>query len=681
MSKKPSVSSWSNSLAPIGEDGPQNSREYDDEIYKLGFERQNSVASILRLPGTVRRNASTDTDQGSERRVAFVEEEPVDNVAEGNGETTVDGEQDSVSTQPVHNKVDHLQPILMPLENRRPDSTGRLFYMKKINETMAEQVFIVDSNSNGGIFPKLMLDQRTVQRNILNKRKATVFQHVAKFHHKFGIRHYMLIGLLALYSVLGGLLFLKLEAENEMVTLENNIKKLEELTDKMALSMFEASNVTVSDSLRETTIFIIKSYYLRMLKVENRYLGSAYHKFEMIDQRLTWNYGSAVFYAMTLFTTIGYGSIACQTTVGKALSIVYATIGIPIMLVVLSDIGKVLLHWLTYAYNGARRTILFLRIKLKKRFAKHKPLNLSKLEDGRQEEEPDRCSVASWTSEDELPFPMWLTVPIVIVYLLLCSAIVCGFDYDNEGATNLSFGDSFYFSFFSLSTIGLGDVLPNKIEYSPFLALMFLGGLALLSVVNTTVYETMENKLLEGVTRMEIWLESVHYYRHGREGYFVFKSLTPNLQLLALALPLFDDCKEQQIEAYMEPANRRNGRSYFAPTHSGRTRSLILADINNFRPTLGIMNMNSPRRKRATTVAGSFPVFDPSTMTPRRCISTDCSSCNDTEVPSTSSGNRKGATSIRRIKSDRCSSNDDNLPRIRTLSERVSEMQKKIPFL
>lgn len=60
---------------------------------------------------------------------------------------------------------------------------------------------------------------------------------------------------------------------------------------------------------------------------------------------------------MTLFTTIGYGSIVCQTLWGKIMSIVYAIIGIPLMLVVLSDIGKVLLYWFTHAYNGTRRGI------------------------------------------------------------------------------------------------------------------------------------------------------------------------------------------------------------------------------------------------------------------------------------------------------------------------------------
>ena len=83
-----------------------------------------------------------------------------------------------------------------------------------------------------------------------------------------------------------------------------------------------------------------------------------------------------------------------------------------------------------------------------------------------------------------------------------------------------------------MSTIGLGDVMPNNIEYSPVLAIMFLFGLALLSVVNSTVYEKMERRFLYGVDALEEWLENIHFHRHGREGYNTFKILGPNIQVM-----------------------------------------------------------------------------------------------------------------------------------------------------
>lgn len=36
---------------------------------------------------------------------------------------------------------------------------------------------------------------------------------------------------------------------------------------------------------------------------------------------------------------------------------------------------------------------------------------------------------------------------------------------------------------------------------------------------------------MDGVQAMEDWLETIHHYRHGREGYQMFKLLGPNIQV------------------------------------------------------------------------------------------------------------------------------------------------------
>lgn len=143
-------------------------------------------------------------------------------------------------------------------------------------------------------------------------------------------------------------------------------------------------------------------------------------------------------------------------------------------------------------------------------------------------------SLSSWSSDDsyeEVPFPMQLAIPIIVLYMLFCAGIVCLFDFHDGDNPGLSFWDCFYYIFMSISTIGLGDVLPNNIEYSPFLSFMFLFGLALLSVVNSTVYTNLQHKFLYAMDALENWLETMHYHRHGREGYTVFKALGPNIQV------------------------------------------------------------------------------------------------------------------------------------------------------
>lgn len=54
------------------------------------------------------------------------------------------------------------------------------------------------------------------------------------------------------------------------------------------------------------------------------------------------NFWTTSFYAGTLFTTIGYGNMSCRTSLGKAATIVYSLIGIPIMLMVLDHWGKLM---------------------------------------------------------------------------------------------------------------------------------------------------------------------------------------------------------------------------------------------------------------------------------------------------------------------------------------------------
>lgn len=47
-----------------------------------------------------------------------------------------------------------------------------------------------------------------------------------------------------------------------------------------------------------------------------------------------------MYFAGTLFTTIGYGDIACVTAVGRIATVLYSLMGIPLMLITLNELGK-----------------------------------------------------------------------------------------------------------------------------------------------------------------------------------------------------------------------------------------------------------------------------------------------------------------------------------------------------
>ena len=110
-----------------------------------------------------------------------------------------------------------------------------------------------------------------------------------------------MVGLLALYSALGGFLFLSIESSTELQNLEATRHILTSMIANLSQEVFEIANVSVSAEAREDVILLIRQYYREMLKAEGKYAGSVYHKYERINMRLTWYYSSAVFYGKTLF--------------------------------------------------------------------------------------------------------------------------------------------------------------------------------------------------------------------------------------------------------------------------------------------------------------------------------------------------------------------------------------------
>lgn len=75
-------------------------------------------------------------------------------------------------------------------------------------------------------------------------------------------------------------------------------------------------------------------------------------------------------------------------------------------------------------------------------------------------------------------------------------------------------------------------MMPHNVEYSLLLFVLFLIGLSLLSVLNGMLYQRIEHHFLSVADAFEDYLETIHYYRHGREGYAVFKALEPSVRVI-----------------------------------------------------------------------------------------------------------------------------------------------------
>lgn len=176
-------------------------------------------------------------------------------------------------------------------------------------------------------------------------------------------------------------------------------------------------------------------------------------------QLAKWNHVQAIFFASTIITTIGYGNIVPETLAGRIFCIVYAVLGIPLCVTVIADLGAI-------AANS--------------------------------------CSnLPSWMKNASSTIKSLLTALGALVLLLF---------YISIGATlfmfleeEWSFFDSFYFCFITMTTIGFGDLVPQKPQYMFLCTLYILVGLGLTS----TIIEIVRTEYAKSWERLQALAEAL----------------------------------------------------------------------------------------------------------------------------------------------------------------------------
>jgi hypothetical protein len=196
----------------------------------------------------------------------------------------------------------------------------------------------------------------------------------------------------------------------------------------------------------------------------------------------------------------------------------------------------------------------------------------------------------------EQSFPLRVAVPLVFVYLLICAVVIhiCDNENSSEGEDGLDFGDSFYFSFISIATIGLGDVMPQHIKNSPLVAAMFMFGLILFSVIMSTVYARMERNYFRAMEVLEEALEELH----AEELNEMEEEMSNAMRTAALTAPGME-LEHEAARRKMSRIAKSDCTSRRSSRHSmsllGRRRrgpSCGSNDINSLMPALGAMGFN-----------------------------------------------------------------------------------------
>ncbi|VDK57788.1 unnamed protein product [Cylicostephanus goldi] len=213
-----------------------------------------------------------------------------------------------------------------------------------------------------------------------------------------------------------------------------------------------------------------------------------------------------------LTSSSGYGDIACVTVAGRILTVIYSCIGIPLMLITLNDLGKFLYNNINGCVKNIEDFGTYLGV-LRLCGTKEKKIdNVDMLERG--ETALDISSIASEIGslpsigdieEDEEPKQPRMSVKvalgITIGWIFFCSGLFRLWE-------DWSYGESCYFMFISLSTIGLGDI---SVARRDMMVLCFVFVIIGLSLVSMSINVVQVRKVADNLDYRIMFISHNHF--------------------------------------------------------------------------------------------------------------------------------------------------------------------------
>ncbi|XP_047738942.1 potassium channel subfamily K member 18 [Hyalella azteca] len=176
-----------------------------------------------------------------------------------------------------------------------------------------------------------------------------------------------------------------------------------------------------------------------------RAVGARVSMTRPLKPRYQWRFMESVLFACTVITTIGYGNMAPVTPEGRLFCILYGFIGIPLTLSVIAALGNLFAN--AVSVTGAR----------------------------------GKACLSAWG--------LWKKKKTVSRGTMVFGAVFAYLLYTAIGGAiftlweEWSFFEAFYFCFITMTTIGLGDVVPERTEYILVCTVYILVGLALTSTI------------------------------------------------------------------------------------------------------------------------------------------------------------------------------------------------------
>ncbi|CAJ0578901.1 unnamed protein product, partial [Mesorhabditis spiculigera] len=335
----------------------------------------------------------------------------------------------------------------------------------------------------------------------------------------FFFSHVGLCALVVGYSSLGAFIFRAVEGPHEL-RIQNQVAAERKKTIDIAWNATFRVNRLNEEQWKRIVHTQVNSFRATCYNaIRNGYDGKMFTP--------QWTLPGAFMYSLTIITTIGYGNTSAKTPFGKVLTIMYAIIGIPLMLLFLTNIGDVLAKIFRFLYAQSIRLKFKIILWHKKRkAAKIRRANslVSRLTRGHRvkadssvdslghngyiggpdvedlltaQAQMEELEVKEIVQQqlDKITVPLSLVCLTMLAYLMLGTMIF----HFWEGWELI---DSFYFCYISLTTIGFGDKFPgeslsdkedarNKLVIT---SIYLLFGMALLAMCFNLAQEEVANK-------------------------------------------------------------------------------------------------------------------------------------------------------------------------------------------
>ncbi|XP_063852866.1 TWiK family of potassium channels protein 7-like [Scylla paramamosain] len=183
----------------------------------------------------------------------------------------------------------------------------------------------------------------------------------------------------------------------------------------------------------------------------------------------SWQFAESVFFASTIVTTIGYGNQAPVTFWGRLFCILFGFVGIPVTLSVISELG-------TFFANLVSRVYLRLR-------------NLVNC--GRADKWLAACKGLG--EKGSKGMAVVGAVGALLIYMGVGGAFFTLWE------ENWSFFEGFYFCFITMTTVGLGDLVPARTDVMFLCTVYILVGLA----ITSTIIELLRRQYAESWRQMK----------------------------------------------------------------------------------------------------------------------------------------------------------------------------------